>query len=180
MSRIGRAPVPIPDRVTVQVDGRQVHVEGPRGTLTLEIPQPITLRVVDGRIHCDRPTNQKAHRALHGLTRALVANMVRGVTAGFQRKLELVGVGYRAQVQGKTLVLALGYSQPVVYAIPADVKIEMESQTTITVGGIDKQRVGAVAAKIRSLRPPEPYKGKGVRYAGEWVRKKAGKTGARA
>ncbi|HEV8662768.1 MAG TPA: 50S ribosomal protein L6 [Candidatus Methylomirabilis sp.] len=178
MSRIGRLPVPIPEKVKVAVLDRTVHVEGPKGKLSLSVPPDITVEVVEGKVVCRRPSDEKRHRALHGLTRALVANMVTGVTAGFRRKLEMVGVGYRAAVQGRTLTLSVGYSRPVVYAVPAGIAVEVENQTLVTVSGSDKQLVGAVAAKIRSFRKPEPYKGKGIKYLEERIRRKAGKTGA--
>lgn len=179
MSRIGRLPIVIPGSVQVAVSNGSVEVQGPKGKLALELHPAIRVRVEDGKVLCERPTDQKPHRALHGLTRALIANMVRGVSEGFEKKLELTGVGYRAQVQGQVLTLSLGYSRPVVYTLPLDVQATVVNQTLITVSGIDKQRVGAVAAKIRSFRPPEPYKGKGVRYADERIRRKAGKAGAK-
>ncbi len=178
MSRIGRLPVPIPEKVTVALQDGTVHVEGPKGRLSLSVPPAITVEVADRKIVCRRPSDEKRHRALHGLTRALLANMVTGVTAGFIRKLEMVGVGYRAAAQGRTLTLSLGYSRPVVYAVPAGIAVGVENQTLITVSGADKQLVGAVAAKIRSFRKPEPYKGKGIKYLEERIRRKAGKTGA--
>ncbi len=179
MSRIGRPPISIPGGVQVSVANGAVEVQGPKGRLALEIHPAIRVRIDDGKILCERQTDQKPHRALHGLTRALIANMIRGVTQGFEKKLELVGVGYRAQVQGQALTLNLGYTNPVVYALPSDIKATVENQTLITVSGIDKQRVGETAAKIRGLRLPEPYKGKGVRYVGERIRRKAGKSGAK-
>jgi large subunit ribosomal protein L6 len=179
MSRIGRLPIPIPNSVQVSVREGWVEVQGPKGKLQLEVPPAIRVGVEEGKVLCARPTDQKSHRALHGLTRALIANMVRGVTEGFHKRLELSGVGYRAQVQGKVLTLNLGYTNPVVYVLPPDIQATVEHQTLITVSGIDKQQVGAVAAKIRGLRPPEPYKGKGVKYLDERIRRKAGKTGAK-
>ncbi|MFQ5848123.1 MAG: 50S ribosomal protein L6 [Candidatus Methylomirabilales bacterium] len=179
MSRVGRLPISIPSNVQVSVAKGSVEVQGPKGRLALEVHPAIRVGVEEGRILCERPTDQKTHRALHGLTRALIANMVRGVSEGFQKKLEMSGVGYRAQVQGQTLTLSLGYTNPVVYVLPPDIGATVENQTLITVSGIDKQRVGAVAAKIRSLRPPEPYKGKGVKYVDERIRRKAGKAGAK-
>ncbi len=179
MSRIGRLPISLPSNVQVSVSDGSVEVQGPKGKLFVDVPPPIRVGVAEGKILCERPTDQKSHRALHGLTRALLANMIRGVTEGFQKKLELVGVGYRASVQGQTLTLSLGYTNPVVYVLPPDIKATVDNQTVITVSGIDKQRVGAVAAKIRSFRPPEPYKGKGVKYADERIRRKAGKAGAK-
>lgn len=178
MSRIGRKPIPIPDKVAVAIEGGTVRVEGPKGRLVLSLHPAMTVRVRDGQVVCERPSDVKFHRALHGLTRSLMANMVEGVTRGFEKKLELVGVGYRAQVQGSNLNLALGYSHPVVYPIPSDITVEVENQTQLTISGADKQKVGAVAATIRSFRPPEPYKGKGIKYVGERIRRKAGKTGA--
>lgn len=178
MSRIGRLPVAIPEKVKVAVQDRTVLVEGPKGKLSLPIPPDISVEVAEGKIVCRRPSDEKRHRALHGLARALVANMVTGVTRGFSRKLELVGVGYRAAAAARTLTLSVGYSRPVVFALPAGIVVEVENQTLITVSGADKQLVGAVAAKIRSFRKPEPYKGKGIKYLEERIRRKAGKTGA--
>lgn len=179
MSRIGRLPIAIPRNVQVSVTDGTVEVQGPKGRLSLKVHPVIRVRVDGGEVLCERPTDQKFHRALHGLTRALIANMIRGVTEGFQKKLELIGVGYRAAVQGQSLTLTLGYSHPVVYGLPADIKATVESQTVITISGVDKQRVGAVAAKIRAFRSPEPYKGKGIKYLEERVRRKAGKAGAK-
>lgn len=178
MSRVGRKPIPIPGGVRVQVADGTVRVEGPKGALTFT-PHPAIAVAVEGQqVVCRRPSDARQHKALHGLTRSLVANMVAGVTSGYEKRLDLVGVGYRAAVQGRNLTLTLGYSHPVVFPIPPDVKIEVKDQTQITISGVDKQQVGAVAATLRRLRPPEPYKGKGVLYAGEVVRRKAGKTGA--
>jgi large subunit ribosomal protein L6 len=157
-----------------------VEVQGPKGKLQLQVHPAIRVEVGDGKIVCERPTDQRSHRALHGLTRALISNMVRGVTEGFQKKLELSGVGYRASVQGQVLTLTLGYTNPVVYVLPAGIQATVEHQTLITLSGIDRQLVGAVAAKLRSLRVPEPYKGKGVKYVDERIRRKAGKAGAKA
>lgn len=179
MSRIGRLPISIPSNVQVSVTNGSVEVQGPKGRLVQAVPPAIRVGVEGGNVICERPTDQKSHRALHGLTRALIANMIRGVTEGFLKKLELSGVGYRAQIQGQVLTLSLGYTNPVVYVLPPDVQATVENPTLITVSGIDKQRVGEVAAKIRGLRPPEPYKGKGVKYVGERIRRKAGKAGAK-
>jgi large subunit ribosomal protein L6 len=179
MSRIGKAPIRIPDKVNVEVQDHTVTVRGPKGALTMAVHPSIDVRVNEGQILCMRPSDGKAHKALHGLTRSLIANMVEGVTKGFERKLELVGVGYRAAMLGNSLNIALGYSHPIIYPVPASIKIEVKDQTQITVSGTDKQQVGAVAAKIRSFRPPEPYKGKGVKYVEERIRRKAGKTGAK-
>jgi large subunit ribosomal protein L6 len=178
VSRIGRLPVAIPEKVKVAVEDQTVYVEGPKGKLSLPIPPDISVEVAEGKVVCRRPSDEKRHRALHGLARALVANMVTGVTRGFSRKLELVGVGYRAAAAARTLTLSVGYSRPVVFALPAGITVEVENQTLITVSGADKQLVGAVAAKIRAFRKPEPYKGKGIKYLEERIRRKAGKTGA--
>lgn len=178
MSRIGRKPIPIPDKVKVEIAGGGISVEGPRGKLSLRLHPSMMVRAEDRQLHCVRPTNNKLHRSLHGLTRTLVANMIEGVTKGFEKKLEMVGVGYRASLQGRNLTLMLGYSHPIVYPLPEGIKVEVENQNLLTVSGSDKQQVGEVAAKIRSLRPPEPYKGKGVKYATERIRRKAGKAGA--
>lgn len=180
MSRIGRLPISVPDAVQVQIQGQHVTVKGPKGTLSLAAHAAVQVQMEDRRIVCRRSSDEKSHKALHGLTRSLIRNMVDGVVKGFERRLELVGVGYRASLLGvKNLNLALGYSHPIVYPIPEGIKIEVKDQTQVVVSGIDKQLVGAVAAKIRSFRPPEPYKGKGVKYAEERIRRKAGKTGAK-
>ncbi len=178
MSRIGRKPIPIPDKVNVEIAGGGISVEGPRGKLSLRLHPSMMVRAEDRQLHCVRPTNNKLHRSLHGLTRTLVANMIEGVTKGFEKKLEMVGVGYRASLQGRNLTLMLGYSHPIVYPLPEGIKVEVDNQNLLTISGSDKQQVGEVAAKIRSLRPPEPYKGKGVKYATERIRRKAGKAGA--
>ncbi|MGH7642252.1 MAG: 50S ribosomal protein L6 [Candidatus Dormibacteria bacterium] len=177
MSRIGSAPIPVPDGVTVTVLGNSVSVVGPRGELSRELPAVITVRQEGGQVLVERPTDSAPHRSLHGLTRTLVANMVTGVTAGFRKELELQGVGYRASLQGGDLQLALGYSHPVRLTPPEGIKIEVPEPTRVTVVGNDKQVVGQTAARIRATRKPEPYKGKGVRYRGEVVRRKAGKSG---
>lgn len=181
MSRIGRLPISIPDtvKVEVEVQDHTVTVKGPKGTLSMAVHPVMDVRVQDRQVLCGRPSDAKFHKALHGLTRSLIANMVEGVTTGFERKLELVGVGYRAAVQGQNLTMSLGYSHPIIYPIPPGIRIEVKDQTQLTVSGSDKQLVGAVAAKVRSFRPPEPYKGKGVKYADERIRRKAGKTGAK-
>jgi large subunit ribosomal protein L6 len=180
MSRIGKLPVPVPDGVQVEIQGQTVTVRGPKGTLSLAAHSAVQVQVEDRNILCRRSTDEKFHKALHGLTRSLLRNMVDGVVKGFERRLDLVGVGYRASLLGaKNLNLALGYSHPIIYPIPEGIKIEVKDQTQVVVSGIDKQLVGAVAAKIRSFRPPEPYKGKGVKYAEERIRRKAGKTGAK-
>jgi large subunit ribosomal protein L6 len=178
MSRIGRTPIAVPGGVDVAVADGTVTVKGPMGELSRPIPGDITVRQDGDTIVVDRPDDEREHRSLHGLTRTLVSNMVVGVTAGFQKELEIVGVGYRAEAQGPTaLRLALGFSHPVVVEAPAGITFEVPTPTRILVKGIDKERVGQVAANIRAIRKPEPYKGKGVRYAGERVLRKAGKAG---
>jgi large subunit ribosomal protein L6 len=180
MSRIGRLPIDIPAGVQVDIQGQAVTVKGPKGQLALAVHPHVSVQVQDGqKVVCTRASDQKFDKALHGLTRSLVHNMVQGVVKGFERRLELVGVGYRASMLGPNLNLALGYSHPILYPVPTGVKIEVKEQNQILVSGIDKQLVGAVAAKIRGFRPPEPYKGKGVKYAEERIRRKAGKTGAK-
>lgn len=178
MSRIGRKPVAIAQGVKVQMDRQQVTVAGPKGQLTAQVHRDITLEVAGGQVLVKRPTDQKTHRALHGLWRALIQNMITGVTAGYSKKLELVGVGYRAEMKGKRLQLLLGYSHPILFVPPDGIAVEAPTQTSIMISGIDKALVGQVAAKIRSFRPPEPYKGKGIKYEGERVRRKAGKAAA--
>jgi large subunit ribosomal protein L6 len=177
MSRIGRLPIPVPNGVDVSIDGRQVTVKGPKGELSRELHPDISVRQEDGTLLVERPSEQKVHKQLHGLTRTLVANMVEGVTNGYRKGLEITGVGYRAQKVGDRLQLSLGYSHPVEIAPPKGISFELENPTRLAVVGIDKQLVGEIAAKVRATRKPEPYKGKGVRYAGEQVRRKAGKAG---
>ncbi|MED4935671.1 50S ribosomal protein L6 [Heyndrickxia coagulans] len=177
MSRIGKKPVEIPSGVTVTINGDTVTVKGPKGELTRSFNPDINIVVEDNIIHVTRPSDSKNHRALHGTTRALLANMVEGVSKGFEKSLELVGVGYRAQKQGKKLVLNVGYSHPVEFEPEEGLEVEVPSNTKIVVKGVSKERVGAFAANIRDVRPPEPYKGKGIRYEGEYVRRKEGKTG---
>ncbi len=177
MSRIGRAPVVVPPGVTVAIDGRAVTVTGPKGSLNLQVAAPIDVKQEDGVITVTRPSDEGEIRALHGLSRSLIANMVTGVTAGFAKTLEIVGVGYRVQARGRDLEFALGFSHPVLVSPPEGIAFRVETPTRFVVEGIDKQRVGEVAANIRKLRKPDPYKGKGVRYADEQVRRKAGKAG---
>jgi large subunit ribosomal protein L6 len=178
MSRIGRSPIPVPSGVEVRIDGDHVAVTGPRGSLERELPDPITIRQDDGQLLVERPDDERRSRALHGLARSLVDNMVTGVTAGFRKELEIVGVGYRATAGGPSRVgLALGFSHPVSVQAPEGITFTVPAPNRIVVEGIDKQAVGQVAADIRALRKPEPYKGKGVRYAGERVQRKAGKAG---
>jgi large subunit ribosomal protein L6 len=178
MSRIGNQPIELPQGVDVAVDGEVVRVKGPKGELEQRVRPEITIEVKDGQVVLKRSSDVKQHRAYHGLTRALVANMVEGVTTGYRKALEIVGVGYRADKRGKKLVLNVGYSHEVEYPEPEGITLSTPSQTQITVEGIDKQQVGQVAAELRAIRPPEPYKGKGIRYEGEQIRRKAGKTGA--
>ena len=179
MSRIGRLPIQIPDKVTVEVSDHAVTVKGPKGTLSMTVHPAVAVQVKERQVVCARSSDEKFFKALHGLTRSLIANMVLGVTRGFEKRLELVGVGYRAAMQGPSLTLTLGYSHPIVYPVPQGIRIDVKDQTQLTITGLDKQLVGAVAAKVRSFRPPEPYKGKGVKYAAERIRRKAGKTGAK-
>ena len=178
MSRIGNQPIELPQGVEVKVDGATVRVKGPKGELVREVRPEVGVKVEDGQVVVTRSSDAKQHRAYHGLTRALVANMVEGVSTGFRKALEIVGVGYRADKRGKDLVLTVGYSHEVKYPEPAGIDLSTPSQTQIVVEGIDKQKVGQVAAELRAVRPPEPYKGKGIRYEGEQIRRKAGKTGA--
>ena len=178
MSRIGISPIPVPGGVDVTINGADVVVKGPKGTLSRRVPGAITVRSDDGHLLVERPDDERDNRALHGLTRTLVNNMVVGVTEGFSKELEIIGVGYRAEATSPTsLRLALGVSHPVVMPAPEGITFEVPSQTRVIVRGIDKELVGQVAANIRSIRKPEPYKGKGVRYLGEKVLRKAGKTG---
>jgi len=177
MSRIGRRPIAIPPGVEIALDGPRITVRGPKGELRRTLPAAIQVRVDDGQVVVERPSEAKPHRELHGLTRTLVANMVEGVTNGYRKTLEITGVGYRAQKIGEKLQLSLGYSHPVDLEAPAGITFELESPTRLAVVGIDKELVGQIAAEVRAKRKPEPYKGKGVRYLGEQIRRKAGKTG---
>ena len=176
MSRIGKQPIPVPSGVEVQIEGSTVTIKGPKGSLTQTFNEDMTVTLEEGVLTVTRPSDERAHRSLHGLTRTLVANMVAGVSEGFHKNLEIVGVGYRAELKGSDIQLALGFSHPVLVKAPDGITFEVPAPTKITVRGIDKQRVGQVAAEIRSWRKPEPYKGKGVRYEGEHVRRKLGKT----
>lgn len=175
MSRIGGKHIDVPSGVTVSIQNGEVAIKGSKGTLSYTPPQVISVKQEGSKIICERQNDDREQKAFHGLVRSLVNNMVLGVDKGFSKSLEIHGVGYRAQMQGKNLVLNIGFSHPVEYTIPSDISVEVKG-TAITVSGIDKQKVGAVAAKIRSYYPPEPYKGKGIRYVGEHVRRKAGKT----
>ncbi|MFY9587078.1 MAG: 50S ribosomal protein L6 [Actinomycetota bacterium] len=176
MSRIGRQPIAIPSGVEVKVDGSRVSVKGPKGTLEQSMHPDMTVAVDDGSVVVTRPSDEREHRALHGLTRSLVANMVEGVTNGYAKTLEIQGVGYRAALKGSTLEIAVGFSHPVVVEPPKGVSFEVPQPTRIIISGTDKQLVGQIAANIRAIRKPDPYKGKGIRYQGEYVRKKAGKA----
>jgi large subunit ribosomal protein L6 len=177
MSRIGRLPIDIPAGVTITVDGQDVAVKGPKGELTLTVARPIEVKVEEAQVLVTRPDDERASRSLHGLTRTLIANQILGVTEGYSKGLEVVGTGYRVQAKGNGVEFALGYSHSITVEPPAGISFEVEGNNKLTVKGIDKQAVGEVAANIRKLRKPEPYKGKGVRYAGEVVRRKAGKSG---
>ncbi len=178
MSRIGRLPITVPAGVDVTIDGADVTVKGPKGTLSHTVPAPITVeKAEDGSLTVTRPNDERMSRSLHGLTRTLVANMVAGVTEGYTKKLEIVGTGYRVIAKGSDLEFALGFSHPVIIPAPEGISFAVETPTRFSVSGIDKQQVGEVAAKLRKLRKPDPYKGKGVRYEGEVIRRKAGKAG---
>jgi large subunit ribosomal protein L6 len=178
MSRIGKMPIAIPQGVEININGQHVSVKGPKGELNLEISEPIKVAIEENEIIVSRPDEEQTSKALHGLSRTLIANNVQGVSQGYQKNLEIVGTGYRAVAKGSGIELALGLSHPVVVDPPAGVTLQVEGQNKIIVSGIDKQAVGEVAANIRKLRKPEPYKGKGIRYEGEYVRRKAGKAGA--
>ncbi len=180
MSRIGRKPIPIPPGVRVVVEGREVRVEGPKGKLSHSVPGVLTVAVKDGQLEVGRTADQRSARALHGLTRSLLANMVHGVSQGFERKLEIVGIGYRAQLQGRTLQLSLGYSHPVIFPLPEGIQAEVDRQVLITVRGADKALLGQTAARLRALRKPDPYKGKGIKYVEEVIRRKVGKKAGAA
>jgi large subunit ribosomal protein L6 len=175
MSRIGKQPIAVPDGVEIDVKPGMVSVKGPKGELSQVVSPDMTVSQDNGTLTVERPTDRGEHRALHGLTRSLIANMVEGVTDGFEKRLEIQGVGYRARLQGKTLELSVGYSHPVSVTAPEGIDFEVPTPTQVIVRGIDKQLVGEIAARIRRTRPPEPYKGKGIRYAGEHVRRKVGK-----
>jgi large subunit ribosomal protein L6 len=176
MSRIGRRPVPLPKGVTAQLEGRKITVKGPKGELSRTIHADLTLALADDAVVVQRPSDESRHKALHGLTRTLVANMVDGVTKGFAKSLEIQGVGYKAETKPFGVQLVVGFSHPVPYHAPKGIKILVENNVVVKVEGVDKELVGQVAAELRAIRPPEPYKGKGIRYVGEQVRRKAGKT----
>ena len=177
MSRIGKMPIHLPNDVQVHIEGSQVTVKGPKGELSRSIRPEISVEQADGQLVFSRPSDQPRHRAMHGLTRTLVDNMVKGVSEGFSKTLEMQGVGYRAQMQGTDLVLAIGFSHPVQIPPPPGIEFEVDGTTRIVIKGISKEQVGQTAADVRKVRPPEPYKGKGIRYLGEYVRRKAGKAG---
>jgi large subunit ribosomal protein L6 len=177
MSRIGKLPIPVPAGVEVKIDGNNVEVKGPKGSLSLVVAEPIKVALEDGNVVVTRPDDERNSRSLHGLTRTLIANQIHGVTQGFSKGLEIVGTGYRVTAKGSDLEFALGYSHPILVQPPKGITFTVEGNTKVVVSGIDKQAVGEVAANIRKLRKPEPYKGKGVRYAGEVIRRKAGKAG---
>lgn len=179
MSRIGKQPIPVPPGVDINIDGTTVRIKGPKGQLERELHRDMIIKHEEGQLVVERPSDNKLHRSLHGLTRTLLSNMVVGVTTGFQKNLELVGVGYRASKQGNKLVLAVGYSHPVEIEPESGLEIEVPVPTKISIKGVDKEKVGALAAKVRSVREPEPYKGKGIKYEGEKIRRKAGKAGAK-
>ncbi len=178
MSRIGKLPIPIPDAVTVDINDSTVTVTGPKGELTQSFSPDMEIAMEDGTVVVRRPSDQQRHRALHGLTRALIANMVTGVSAGYKRVLEIVGVGYRAELMGNRLNLIVGFSHPILVTPPPGITFTVESPTRFSIEGINKQLVGEIASQVRAVRPPEPYKGKGIRFEGEYVRRKAGKTAA--
>jgi len=177
MSRIGKQPVAIPAGVTVEIDGRDVRVKGPKGEVDSRLPVEITAKIDDGHVLVERARDEPRDKSMHGLARSLVANAVQGVTSGFTKRLEIVGVGYRAEAAGRTVKLNLGYSHLIEYPVPQGIEVKTPSPTVIEVSGADRQVVGQVAAELRALRPTEPYKGKGIKYEGEYVRRKAGKTG---
>ena len=179
MSRVGRKVIPIPKGVQVQVKADRLEVQGPKGKLTTPVPEGITFKLENGELQASRKNDEQAQRALHGLARALANNAIRGVTEGFSKELDIVGVGYRAAVEGNKVVFALGFSHPVEFKVPDGIKIAIEKQTRVTVSGIDRQQVGQVAAEIRGLRRPDPYKGKGIKYTNEILRRKVGKAGGK-
>ena len=179
MSRIGKKPVSVPNGVTVTVNGPAITVKGPKGELSRKLHPDMQVKVENGTVTVNRPTDEDRHRALHGLTRSLIANMVEGVTQGYKKQLEITGVGYKAEVKPFGLQLALGYSHPVEYRAPAGIKLTAPQPIVVVIEGADKEKVGQVAAEIRALRKPEPYKGKGVKYQGEQIRRKAGKAGGK-
>jgi large subunit ribosomal protein L6 len=179
MSRVGKKIIPLPAGVKVKISEGAVEVQGPKGKLSTVIPEGISFALTDGKLQAIRATESKQHRSLHGLARSLVANAVKGVSEGFKKDMEIVGIGYRAELRGKSVVFSLGFSHPIEYPLPTGISVTVEKQTKLQVSGIDKHQVGEVAAQIRSLRKPDPYKNKGIRYTGEVLKKKVGKTGAK-
>jgi large subunit ribosomal protein L6 len=179
MSRVGKKLIPIPTGVKVSISEELIEVQGPKGKLTTSVPNGIRFEMADGNLAATRSSDSKEHKALHGLARSLVANAVKGVTEGFQKELDIVGIGYRAEVKGKSVLLNLGFSHPIEFPIPLGINIAVDKQTRLVISGIDKQKVGQTAATLRSLRKPDPYKNKGIRYVGEVLKKKVGKTGAK-
>lgn len=179
MSRVGKKLIPIPTGVKVSIGEELIEVQGPKGKLTTSVPNGIRFEMADGNLAATRSSDSKEHKALHGLARSLVANAVKGVTEGFQKELDIVGIGYRAEVKGKSVLLNLGFSHPIEFPIPLGINIAVDKQTRLVISGIDKQKVGQTAATLRSLRKPDPYKNKGIRYVGEVLKKKVGKTGAK-
>jgi large subunit ribosomal protein L6 len=179
VSRVGKKPVPITKGVKIEKSNGTVKVKGPKGELSVEVKPDISVTIHEEEVVLDRPSDSRQHKSMHGLYRALIESMIIGVTTGYQKKLEIVGVGYRAELKGKKLSLQLGYSHPILFSVPPEITVEIPAPTQIIISGIDKQLVGQVAAKIRSMRPAEPYKGKGIKYEGEYIRRKAGKTAAK-
>jgi len=179
MSRIGKRPIPVPKNVTVTIEGQHVKVKGPKGELERDVHREMALSMENGEIVVARPSDEAGHKSLHGLTRTLIANMVEGVTKGYQKQLEIIGVGYKAENRPYGLQMALGYSHPIEVRAPKGIKLTAPAPTSVVIDGADKEAVGQIAAEIRSLRPPEPYKGKGIKYVGEQIRRKAGKAGGK-
>ncbi len=179
MSRVGKKPIPIAKGVKIEKSNGTVKVKGPKGELAVDLKPDISVDISEQEVVLNRPSDSRQHKSMHGLYRALIANMIKGVTEGYQKKLEIVGIGYRAEMKGNRLLLQIGYSHPVLFSLPPEISVEIPQPTQIVISGIDKQLVGQVAAKIRAMRPAEPYKGKGVKYEGEYIRRKAGKTAAK-
>jgi len=179
VSRVGKKPIPIAKGVKIEKSNGTVKVKGPKGELAVDLKPDISVDISEQEVVLNRPSDSRQHKSMHGLYRALIANMIKGVTEGYQKKLEIVGIGYRAEMKGNRLLLQIGYSHPVLFSLPPEISVEIPQPTQIVISGIDKQLVGQVAAKIRAMRPAEPYKGKGVKYEGEYIRRKAGKTAAK-
>jgi len=176
MSRVGEKPIILPEGVKVQIEGNIFTVEGPKGKLTKKIPSEIKVEIKEKEVLVNRPSNTKFHKSLHGLSRSLLANMIKGVSKGFQKSLEIIGVGYKANLKGDKLILSLGFSHPIEFSVPEGIEVKVEKATQITISGADKGLVGEIASDIRALKPPEPYKGKGIRYKGEYIKRKVGKA----